>query len=134
MLRNVLHSKIHRAKVTGAFPDYIGSITIDRLLIEACGMRASDHVCVANCRSGDRLETYIFEGEPGSGKIELNGAAAHLFEIGDDVIIMHYALMTDAEYNAHRPAVVLMREKNVLDKVIQYEPTIYTFPKPALQR
>jgi len=87
MLRNVLHSKIHRATVTGAFPDYIGSITIDRHLLEASGMRASDQVTVANCRSGERLETYVFEGEPGSGKIELNGAAAHLFEPGDIVII-----------------------------------------------
>lgn len=125
MLRNVLYCKIHRAKVTGAFPDYIGSITIDRLLLEACGLRASDQVCVANCRSGDRLETYVFEGEPGSGKIELNGAAAHLFEVGDDVIIMHYALMTDAEYAGHRPPVVLMREGNRLDKVIHYEPTVH---------
>lgn len=125
MLRNVLHSKIHRAKVTGAFPDYIGSITIDRNLLEASGMRASDQVTVANCRTGDRLDTYVFEGERGSGKIELNGAAAHLFEPGDIVIIMHYAMMSDEEYRAHRPTVVLMREDNSVDKVTHYEPTIF---------
>lgn len=123
MLRQVLHSKIHMAKVTGAFPGYIGSITIDRDLLDACGMRVNDHVHVANCRTGDRLETYVFEGERGSGKIELNGAAAHLFEVGDQVIIMHYAMMNDDEYSTNRPKVLLMTEENRIDKLIRYEPS-----------
>jgi aspartate 1-decarboxylase len=123
MLRQVLHSKIHMARVTGAFPGYIGSITIDRDLLDACGMRVNDHVHVANCRTGDRLETYVFEGERGSGKIELNGAAAHLFEVGDQVIIMHYAMMNDDEYLTNRPKVLLMSAENRIDKLIRYEPS-----------
>lgn len=123
MLRQVLHSKIHMARVTGAFPGYIGSITIDRDLLDACGMRVNDHVHVANCRTGDRLETYVFEGERGSGKIELNGAAAHLFEVGDQVIIMHYAMMNDDEYSTNRPKVLLMSAENRIDKLIRYEPS-----------
>jgi len=124
MMRQVLHSKIHFARVTGAHPTYIGSITIDRDLLDACGMRASDHVHVANCRTGDRLETYVFEGERGSGKIELNGAAAHLFAVGDEVIVMHYAMMSDEEYAGHRPTVLIMTKDNRVERVMRYEPTV----------
>lgn len=131
MLRQVLHSKLHFARVTGAFPNYVGSITIDAQLLAASGMRASDHVHVANCRTGDRLETYVFEGEPGSGKIELNGAAAHLFAVGDDVIVMHYALMTDEEYAKHKPTVLIMTNDNRIEKVMHYEAT--KFPPPAVR-
>jgi aspartate 1-decarboxylase len=122
MLRQVLHSKIHMARVTGAYPEYIGSITIDRDLLDACGMRVNDHVHVANCRTGERLETYVFEGERGSGKIELNGAAAHHFAVGDRVIVMHYAMMNDDEYSTHRPKVLLMTPGNGVEKLIRYEP------------
>ncbi|MGD9690946.1 MAG: aspartate 1-decarboxylase [Phycisphaerales bacterium] len=122
MLRQVLHSKIHFARVTAAHPRYIGSITIDVNLLAACGMRVNDHVHVANCRNGQRVQTYVFEGEAGSGKIELNGAAAHLFEPGDEVIIMHYALMDDAEYAAHRPTVLIMGDGNRVERVMHYEP------------
>jgi aspartate 1-decarboxylase len=121
MFRPVLHSKIHMARVTAAKPDYVGSITIDADLLEACGMRASDQVLISNCRNGERFETYIFRGARGSGCIELNGAAAHLVEPGDKVIIMHYAWMTDQEYAAHRPKVVLVRDDNTIDKVMVYE-------------
>ncbi|MDX2115800.1 MAG: aspartate 1-decarboxylase [Planctomycetota bacterium] len=123
MLRKVLHSKIHMAKVTAAKPDYIGSVTIDANLLEAIGLRASDAVEVANCRNGARFETYVFWGEPGSKKIEVNGAAAHLVEPGDKLIIMHYALMTDEEYARNRPRVALVREDNTLAEVVRYEPT-----------
>jgi aspartate 1-decarboxylase len=123
MLRNVLHSKIHMATVTAALPNYIGSITIDADLLDGCGMRVNDQVAIANCRNGARLETYIFRGEPGSKKIELNGAAAHLVEPGDKVIIMHYALMTDEEYREHRPRVLIMGEGNRIDKTMRYEPS-----------
>jgi aspartate 1-decarboxylase len=78
---------------------------------------------VANCRTGERLETYVFEGERGSGKIELNGAAAHLFEVGDQVIIMHYAMMNDDEYATNRPKVLLMTPANRVEKLIRYEPS-----------
>src|SRR5687767_2975402 len=110
MLRKVLHSKLHMPRVTGAYPDYIGSITVDADLLEACGMRVNDAVEIANCRNGERFETYIFRGEPGSRKIEINGAAAHLVEVGDRLIVMHYALLTDEEYRAHRPKVLIFGE------------------------
>lgn len=122
MLREVLHSKIHMATVTAAKPHYVGSITIDADLLAACGMRVNDRVLVSNCRNGNRLETYIFRGEPGSGAIELNGAAAHLFEPGDKAIIMHYALMTDEEYEANHPAVLIMNDDNTIRETMHYHP------------
>lgn len=123
MLRKVLHSKIHMASVTAARPDYVGSVTIDEELLERCGMRVSDAVEIANCRNGERFETYIFRGEPGSRCIEVNGAAAHLVEVGDKLIIMHYALMDDREYAAHRPAVLVMNEENTVERQLRYEPS-----------
>lgn len=122
MLRKVLHSKIHLATVTAALPDYVGSVTIDANILEAVGMRVNDAVEVANHRNGERFETYVFRGEPGSGRIEVNGAAAHLVERGDRLIIMHYALMTDAEYAAHSPKVAIMRPDNAVEKIIRYTP------------
>ena len=122
MLREVLHSKIHMATVTGAKPHYVGSITIDADLLAACGMRVNDRVLVTNCRNGNRLETYIFRGEPGSGIIELNGAAANLFEVGDKAIIMHYALMTDDEYESNHPTVLIMNDNNTIKETMQYTP------------
>ena|SRR6187401_3020440 len=122
MLRKVLHSKLHMCRVTAALPDYVGSITIDADFLEACGMRVSDAVTIANCRNGERFETYIFRGEPGSKKIEINGAAAHLVEVGDKLIVMHYAYMDDAEYARHRPKVLIMGEGNRIEKAVRYEP------------
>jgi len=122
MRRPVLHSKIHMATVTAAKPDYVGSITIDADLLGATGLRVSDMVLVANCRNGARFETYVFRGEPGSGAVELNGAAAHLVEPGDRVIVMHYAWLDDDEYAGHRPTVALVDGSNRLERVIRYEP------------
>ena len=122
MLRKVLHSKIHMATVTAALPDYVGSITIDADILDAVGMRVNDAVLVADCRNGNRFETYIFEGERGSGRIEINGAAAHLVEPGDMVIIMHMALMSDEEYASNRPRIALMNDDNTVAEVIRYEP------------
>jgi aspartate 1-decarboxylase len=82
MLRKSLHSKLHMARVTAALPDYVGSITIDADLLEQTGMRPNDAVEIANCRNGERFETYIIRAEPGSKRIEINGAAAHLVESG----------------------------------------------------
>jgi aspartate 1-decarboxylase len=121
MLRESLHSKIHRATVTAALPDYIGSITIDADLLDRCGMRVNDKVLVTNCRSGERFETYIFKGARGSGAIEVNGAAARLVEPGDLVIIMHFALMTESEHAGHRPCVLIMGEGNRVREVVHYE-------------
>ncbi|MEM7622156.1 MAG: aspartate 1-decarboxylase [Planctomycetota bacterium] len=122
MLREILHSKVHMATVTAAKPDYVGSITIDALLLEATGMRVNDKVLIANCRNGARFETYVFKGKPASGAIELNGAAAHLVEPSDKVIIMHYALVTDDEYQTFRPKVALVTDDNALSELIRYEP------------
>ncbi|MEL6330728.1 MAG: aspartate 1-decarboxylase [Planctomycetota bacterium] len=122
MLRDVLYCKIHMAKVTAAHPDYVGSITIDRDLLEATGLRVSDKVLVANCRNGARFETYVFLGEPGSGAIELNGAAAHLVEPGDKVIVMHFAAMDDETYRSHRPRVAIVDDDNRLTEVLRYTP------------
>jgi aspartate 1-decarboxylase len=120
MQRKVLYAKIHRAVVTAAKPDYVGSITIDAKILDATGMRPSDAVEVANCDNGERFETYVFYGEPGSGAIEVNGAAAHLCRPGDRVIIMHYALMTDEEYSSHSPRVAVMNPDNTIGERIRY--------------
>lgn len=123
MLREVLHSKIHRAVVTAALPDYVGSITIDAALLARCGMRVNDKVLVTNCRNGERFETYIFKGKKGSRVIEVNGSAAHLVEPGDRVIIMHFALMTAREYRENRPRVLIMDEQNNITETMRYKPS-----------
>jgi aspartate 1-decarboxylase len=120
MQRKVLFCKIHRARVTAAQPDYIGSVAIDAELMEASGLRANDAVTVANCDTGARFETYVFRAEPRSRAIEINGAAAHLAKAGDTVIIMHFALMKDREYRDHRPRILLMKPDNTIDEVIRY--------------
>lgn len=97
MLLNVLKGKIHRATVTQAELDYIGSITIDSELMEAAGIQEYELVTISDCNNGNRLETYVIAGEPGSGVICLNGAAAHLVTVGDKVIIMNYCQMTPEE-------------------------------------
>jgi aspartate 1-decarboxylase len=122
MLREVLFAKIHQAEVTAARPDYVGSVTIDADWLEATGLRASDKVLISNCRNGERFETYVLWGEPGSRKIEINGAAAHLVKVGDPLIIMHFALMTDEEYRSHRPRVLVMGPGNQPVRVQRYEP------------
>lgn len=122
MMRKVLHSKVHMAVVTAALPDYVGSITIDENILKAIGLRVNDAVTVANCRTGSRFETYVFRGEPGSGKIEVNGAAAHLVEPGDKVIVLHYAYMTDEEYAKWHPRTAIMNGDNTIREVRQYHP------------
>lgn len=112
------------ATVTAALPHYVGSITIDRDLMDAVGLRASDAVLVANCRSGARFETYVFEGRRGEGQIEVNGAAAHLVEPGDKVIVLHFAFLTDAEYESFKPRIVIPTDDNKVSRVLNYEPTL----------
>lgn len=128
MMRKVLHSKIHQAVVTQARPDYSGSLTIDVNILRACGMRASDAITVANCNTGARFETYVFEGEPGSGIIGINGAAAHLASVGDKVIIMHYAHMNEEEYGNHHPSILIMNEDNSIQESFNYEPSPTSIP------
>ncbi len=122
MIRKVLHSKIHQAVVTEARPDYQGSLTIDANLLDATGIRPNDAILVANCETGARFETYVFRGEPGSGIIGVNGAAAHLASTGDRVIIIHWAHMTDEEATTHHPSVLLMNEDNTIREAIHYDP------------
>jgi aspartate 1-decarboxylase len=121
MLRQVLLSKIHRARVTGADIHYVGSITIDSQLLRAAGMTPWERVQVVDVDNGSRLETYVIEGEPGSGQVQLNGAAAHLIHAGDTVIIMAYALLSEQELEAHRPTVVFVDEQNHITEVRAYE-------------
>ncbi|MDF1824261.1 MAG: aspartate 1-decarboxylase [Verrucomicrobiales bacterium] len=91
-MRSLLRSKIHLATVTEANVDYVGSITIDRNLIDAVGLWIGEKVLVVSATTGARLETYVIEGERGSGAIEINGAAAHLINAGEKVIIMGFEL------------------------------------------
>ena len=106
MLIQVVKSKIHRVTVTEARLDYIGSITIDSLLLKAAGIIPGERVFIVNNNNGERLDTYTIEGEPGSGVICLNGAAARKVQPGDIVIIMAYALMTPEEAEGFKPKVI----------------------------
>ena len=106
MLLNILKSKIHRVQVTEANLEYIGSITIDEALMEETNIYAGERVQVVDNNNGARLETYVIPGKRGSGCICINGAAAHLVNVGDTVIIMAYALMTPEEAKAFKPSIV----------------------------
>jgi len=117
MFLKFLRAKIHRAVVTEACLDYIGSITIDADLLEASGILPGECVLVANLANGNRFETYVFEGEKGSGVICLNGAAAHCAEVGDKVIIMAYGYGEHQEVVQHVPRVVIVGEKNTIDDI-----------------
>ena len=106
MLLTILKSKIHRVRVTQANLEYIGSITIDEDLMDAAGIVAGERVQVVDNDNGARLETYVIAGKRGSGCICINGAAAHLVNVGDTVIIMAYALMTPEEAKGFKPSIV----------------------------
>ncbi len=117
----MLKSKIHRAVVTGAEVDYVGSITVDPELFEAAGMVEYEKVQIADVETGNRLETYIIAGESGKGEICLNGAAAKLVNVGDHVIIMSYASLTPEEAKTQKPLVVFVNEKNQPTRLTHYE-------------
>ena len=121
MVLNMLKGKIHRATVTQAEVDYIGSITIDQDLMDAAGILEYEKVQVADVERGTRLETYVISGEPGSGVICLNGAAAHLVTPGDKVIIMCYAQMTPEEARESKPRVVFVDDDNKIARLTRYE-------------
>ena len=112
MMLKVLRAKIHRARVTEAQVDYVGSITIDRDLIDAAGIVPGECVLVADMTDGARFETYVMEGAAGSGTICINGAAARLVNVGDEVIIMSFAYATPEEAASLRPSIVLVDDKN----------------------
>ncbi len=114
MLLNILKSKIHRVQVTEANLEYIGSITIDEALMEAANIYPGERVQVVDNTNGARLETYVITGKRGSGCICMNGAAAHLINVGDTIIIMAYALMTPEEAKTFKPAIVFPALGNTL--------------------
>ncbi len=121
MTLTMLKSKIHRATVTEAELNYVGSITVDARLMEEAGILEYEKVQVVNVNNGQRLETYVIEGEAGSGIICLNGAAARCAAKGDKVIIMAYADMTEEEAKVFSPTVLFVDENNRLEKKASYE-------------
>ena len=112
MLVQVVTSKIHRVKVTGADLNYIGSITIDLDLIEAANLIEGEKVQIVNNNNGERLETYVIPGKRGSGEITLNGAAARKVAVGDVLILIAYAFMELEEAKTFQPALVFPNEKD----------------------
>lgn len=122
MFRMMMNSKLHRATVTDANLNYVGSITIDADLLDAANMYANEKVQIVNNNNGARFETYIIAGARGSGEICVNGAAARLVQKGDVVIILSYVYVTETEAQAHRPTVLLMTEDNRIQEKIQEAP------------
>ena len=114
MLLEILKSKIHCARVTEANIDYVGSVTIDKRLMDAAGIRPGERVYIADKNNGERFDTYTIAGPEGSGVVCLNGAAARKAQVGDVVIIMSYALMTPEEAAANSPKIVFPKEGNRL--------------------
>jgi aspartate 1-decarboxylase len=116
MMIEVMKSKIHRARVTQAELNYVGSITIDEDLMDEADIIANEKVQIVNNNNGARLETYVIPGKRGTGTICLNGAAARLVQVGDIVIIISYALMDREEAKAHKPRLVFPDDNNRLIK------------------
>ncbi len=112
MLLTIFKSKIHRATITEANLNYVGSITIDEDLLDAANLMEGEKVQIVNNNNGERIETYVIKGERGSGQVCLNGAAARRAEVGDVVIIISYALMTPEEAKNFIPTVVFPDEQN----------------------
>lgn len=121
MILEMLKSKIHRATVTQADLNYVGSITIDESLMEAAGIYEYEKVQIADVDNGARLETYAIAGEAGSGIICLNGAAARMVSTGDKIIIMCFAGMTPEEKEKQPPRVVFVDDENKITSVARYE-------------
>jgi len=116
--RTLMKSKLHRATVTMADLDYVGSITIDRDLMDVADLLPHERVQVLDVTNGARLETYVLEGERGSGAIGINGAAAHLVHAGDVVLIVSYAEFEEDEARAWEPTVVLLDADNRVERIL----------------
>ncbi|MCZ8512979.1 aspartate 1-decarboxylase [Paenibacillus filicis] len=121
MFRTMLKSKIHRATVTEANLNYIGSITIDQDILELVDMLSNEKVQIVNNNNGERFETYIIPGPRGSGVICLNGAAARKVHVGDTVIILSYVMMQEEEARRHVPQIAIMGENNAVVSVLKEE-------------
>lgn len=116
MLRNMLYAKLHRVTVTQADLNYVGSVTIDRALLDAARLLPGEKVSIVDVTNGNRLTTYVIEGKAGTGQICINGAAAHLIRPGDIAIIIAYAQMDETEARSFVPRVVFVDHDNrILD-------------------
>lgn len=122
MFRTMMNGKLHRARVTEANLNYVGSITIDEDLLDAVGMVPNEKVQVVNNNNGARFETYIIPGKRGSREICVNGAAARLVEVGDVIIIISYALVPEEKLAEHRPKVAVLNENNEIVEMLSTEP------------
>ena len=118
MLRTMLLSKIHRATVTQTDINYVGSITIDKTLLEKTGMLENEKVEIFDLDNGNRFATYIIAGESDSGIIGLNGAAARKVSLGDKVIIVNYGLLDDSEIESNKPNVIIVDDENRISKIV----------------
>lgn len=121
MIRHMMKSKIHKAKVTGADLNYIGSITIDSYLMEQADILANEKVQVVNNSNGARLETYVIPGERNSGTVCLNGAAARLVQVGDEVIIITYTMLDNDELKNFTPKIIFVDNNNSIDSILAQE-------------
>ncbi len=120
MTITMLYSKLHRATVTDANLNYVGSITIDRDLLDAAGLIVGQKVEIVNINNGERFATYVIEGERGKKDMCLNGAAARKAEVGDKIIVIAYASMSQEEAKTYKPKVVLLGEDNSIDEIKDY--------------
>ena len=121
-MRKILHCKIHRATVTDANLDYVGSISIDELLIESAGLCVYEEVHIVDVTNGARLHTYVIPAPKGSGIIQINGAAAHLVRPNDLVIIMGYRYLMDKKIDGFHPKIVFVdHNNNIIDQSSQNE-------------
>ena len=121
MLLDILKCKIHRATVTQAELDYVGSITIDAKLLAASGLLPYEKVHIVNINNGERFETYVIEGPADTGVICLNGAAARKVQVQDKIIIMAYAQVTTEEARVLKPQAVFVTDDNKVEKITDYE-------------
>lgn len=117
----MLKSKIHRAVVTQAELNYVGSITVDSELLSAAGILEYELVQIVDIENGNRFETYTIAGEPGSGVMCLNGAAARQVQVGDHIILMCYASMSPEEAKEHTPKVIFVNDDNSISRITDYE-------------
>ncbi len=124
MLRKMMRAKIHRATITQCDPNYVGSITVDADLLRASGIRPNEAVLVLDIDNAVRFETYVIRGEPGSGIIGVNGAAAQLVAPGHKVIIVCFGYMDSSDLDDHVATVVLADEENAVGEVLKYDSVI----------
>ena len=117
MTIDMLYSKIHRATVSDANLNYVGSITIDEELMQAAALRVGQKVDIVNINNGERFQTYVIKGKAGARDMCLNGAAARKVQVGDKIIVISYASYSEAELENYKPIVVLVDDKNNIDLI-----------------